>query len=161
MVPLFQTLARYNRWANDLLFQDMALAPAADLARETGANFGSIIGIMNHLLLGDALWMQRFTGEGEPPESIEAVPHPELSGLARARRAADERIVAYAEALVPQDLDRELRYTSMAGKPFAKPMHLCLAQFFNHQTHHRGQVHALLGASRIKARDIDLIFFPG
>ena len=36
----------------------------------------------------------------------------------------------------------------------------CVAHVFKHQTHHRGQMHALLGEHGVKARDIDLLYFP-
>ncbi|MDR3641907.1 MAG: DinB family protein [Humidesulfovibrio sp.] len=159
MKILFITLARAGRWANRLLFAEMAKLTPEQWTQKSAVNFGSIQGIANHLVLGDRLWLQRFTGEGEPLKTVDAVPYPGLDALLPQRQAEDERIIAFASALDPAQLDTVLRYTRR-GEAQAMPYALCVAHFFNHQTHHRGQLHALLGVHGIKCPDIDLLYYP-
>lgn len=159
MKTLFQTLARYNAWANARLYAEAGALAPDQLGKALNVNFGSILGILNHGLLGDRLWLHRFTGRGPCPASLGEVVHPDLPGLASARVAEDERIVRFADALNPGDELRVLSYTSTEGIAFAEPMALLLSHFFNHQTHHRGQVHALLGGFGLAPRDLDLVFF--
>lgn len=156
----FLTLARASRWANALLQAELERLSPAQWAQEVPAlNFGSIRGIANHLLLADRAWLFRFTGEGESPERIDVAPCADALGLGAARRAEDARALAFVEGLDGERLAGTLHYFSMKGAPCAEPLALCLAHFFNHQTHHRGQLHALLGVHGVAAPDLDLIYF--
>lgn len=159
MQPYFLTLARANRWANALLFAELAKLTPAQWVEESAVNFGSAQGIANHLLLADQAWLFRFTGQGPSPASIDAAPWPELDQLRAAREAEDARIISFAEGLDPTGLAGDLHYTSMNGTACAEPLALCLGHFFNHQTFHRGQLHALLGVFGIKAPNLDLIYY--
>ena len=159
MNALFLTLAKAGRWANRILFAELARLAPAQWTQTSAVNFGSAQGIANHLVLADQAWLFRFTQEGPAPASIDAVPWPELAALSTEREALDERIIAFAEALAPARLDSTLHYRSMNGQPCAEPFALCLAHFFNHQTFHRGQLHALLGVFGIKAPNLDLIYY--
>ena len=120
---------------------------------------GLVMGVANHLLLADRAWLFRFTGEGPSPERIDVSPWADVASLGEARRAEDARMVAFVEGLDPERLAGTLHYRSMKGALCAEPLALCLAHFFNHQTHHRGQLHALLGVHGIEAPDLDLIYF--
>lgn len=161
MKRLFVTLARSNRWANSILYPELARLSPEALARPSAVNFGSILGIANHLLLADRAWLHRITGQGENPATTEAVPFPEFDGLISARVAEDERILAMAQALDPARLNLPLTFMTYKGERRELLLSLCLGHFFNHQTHHRGQMHALLGEHGVKAKDIDLLYFPG
>ena len=159
MKNLFRTQALYNRWANARLAAAMAALAPEQLAAVSAVNFGSIIAITNHLVLADRLWLNRFTGQGEPVASFDAVPYPGLSELTAARRIEEDRAEAYARDLDPAALTSLLAYTTTDGTPMRLPLALCLGHFYNHQTHHRGQIHGLLGAYGVKAADIDLLGF--
>ncbi|MBG0775107.1 MAG: DinB family protein [Desulfovibrionaceae bacterium] len=159
MLEHFRRLAAYNRWANGRLLEDLAgLDRAALHAGEPGVNFGSILGILNHLLLGDRLWLSRFLG-GAAPNFHERMPYPEFADFKAVREAEDARIADFAAGLDPARLGEVLEYTTTGGVHIAAPMAVCVFHFFNHQTHHRGQVHALMGRHGVEARDIDLIYF--
>ena len=64
----FQLFARYNAWANARLYDAVAALSPQDFARDLGGFFGSLRGTLNHNLVGDLIWLQRLTGEGEAPE---------------------------------------------------------------------------------------------
>jgi len=159
MQDYFATLALANRWANALLYAELAKLSPAQLAQTSEANFGSMLAIANHTVLADRAWLCRFTGEGEHVASVDAVPWPDFADLRAAREAEDGRIVAFAEGLAPERLAGTLRYRDMKGRDCAEPFLLCLGHFYNHQTFHRGQLHALLGLCGIKAPNLDLIYY--
>lgn len=159
MQDYFRTLARANQWANNILYAELAKLAPAQLAQTSEANFGSILGIANHTVLADRAWLHRFTGEGEAVLSVDAVPYPAFGDLRAARVAEDERIVAFADALRPERLGETLHYADTRGRACAEPFLVCLGHFFNHQTFHRGQLHALLGVCGVKAPNMDLIYY--
>jgi len=159
MRSIFLTLARANRWANELLYAEMAKLTPELLAKPLSVNFGSVLGIANHTILADRAWLHRLSGEGESPPALDAVPYPDILGSLAARRAEDARVIAFAEGLDPARLASTLRYTAMNGTPCAEPFAVCLMHFYNHQTFHRGQIHAVLGVLGIQAPDLDLIYY--
>ncbi|KUG27432.1 dinb protein [hydrocarbon metagenome] len=159
MQHLFITLAGYNAWANALLFEHLSELSPEDFAAPRPVNFGSLAGIANHVLLADRAWLARFTGSGDSPTAIDTIPYPGCADLLAARRAEDARIVDFAQELDPARLTGILHYQAMDGRPMALPMAAMVAHFFNHQTHHRGQMHALCGECGIRPRDIDLVFY--
>ena len=159
-VMMFILMARYNQWANLRLMEDLASMDEHALRSPTGANYGSIIGILNHLLLGDTLWLHRFTGKGRPPESLDGILHDRLPDFTMARQALDEHIVDFATGLGTVDDACILSYTNTRGEKKSGRMGVLLAHFFNHQTHHRGQIHALAANQGARMRDIDLLYSP-
>ena len=158
----YRMFAGYNRWCNERLYDAAAAMSAADYRRDRGAFFKSLHGTLNHLLVGDVIWMQRFTGEGKLPKSLDQILYEDFGELHAARRKMDERIIRYVEGLNEGDLLRPIRY-----RTFSKPADIeqqlapALDHFFNHQTHHRGQAHALLSGviGNDKTPSFDLIIY--
>lgn len=154
---MYTTLARYNAWANARLYAEMEKLGPEQLVAQSAVNFGSILAIANHLVLVDRLWINRFTGQGAPVTTVDAVPYPDLASLAAARRVEEKRLLALTDGLDPDRLESTLHYLTTEGTPCALPFAMCLMHCLNHQTHHRGQIHGLLGLCGIKAADIDLL----
>ncbi len=152
--------AGYNRWANERLYEAASKLSDSDYRADRGAFFKSMHGTLNHLLVGDRIWMRRFTGEGDAPAGLDAVLYEDFAGLRAARRIEDERIVRYANSLTDAGLKGRFRYRTIV-KPVDMEQELApaLDHFFNHQTHHRGQAHALLTAITGTAPSFDLIVF--
>jgi len=147
MLARYRMFAGYNAWCNERLFAATARVADADYRANRGAFFKSLHGTLNHLLVGDRIWMRRFTGQGETPPSLDAILYEDFAQLHSARRAEDERIRGYIAALSDDDLAKTIRYRTVVN-PQDIEQHLApaLDHFFNHQTHHRGQAHALLSA---------------
>lgn len=139
-----RAMAAYNRWANRRLYAAAAALPEEDYRRPAGAYFGSLHGTLNHLLATDRNWMARFEGTGEPANRLDATLFERLEDLRAAREREDERIVGHVSGLSAADLDAALDYVTSDGRPHSQPRWEALAHFFNHQTHHRGQAHAIL-----------------
>jgi uncharacterized damage-inducible protein DinB len=153
--------ARYNRWMNRSLYDCAARLTDAQRKEDVGAFFKSIHGTLNHLLVGDSVWMGRFQGPVFVPASLAAELHADFTELRRAREAMDARIIDWAANLTDEVLASELKYTSIANpQPRAMPMGLAVAHFFNHQTHHRGQVTTLLMQRGIDPGVTDLMWAP-
>ncbi|MCP5087667.1 MAG: damage-inducible protein DinB [Rhodobacteraceae bacterium] len=157
-------MARYNAWQNGWMVEAADGLGAAERDLDRGAFFSSITGTLSHLMWGDLIWMSRFDG-GEAPETpIDA------SGTARAfqvwpkyrnlRAATDHRIEVWTNGLTPEDCTGDFRWRSSLGKEFVHPTAQLFTQFFNHQTHHRGQVHAMLTAAGVETEVTDLPFMP-
>jgi uncharacterized damage-inducible protein DinB len=156
-------MAGYNRWQNENLYG--AADTLSDAARklQRGAFFGSIHGTLNHLLWGDRMWMSRFAGTEMPAVGIlqSASLHESWDDLKRERAAFDEALIAWTDKLDPRRLEEDLTYYSVAVKrELTKPAALLVAHMFNHQTHHRGQVHCMLTQAGAKPGDTDLPFQP-
>ncbi len=158
----FAVFAAYNRWANDRLYAATATLSDADYRADRGAFFGSLRGTLNHLLVTDRIWLKRFTGTGPQPTRLDEILFDDLPALTEARRAEDERIVAYVDGLSDADLAGTFTYRTIV-KPadITQKLTPALAHFFNHQTHHRGQAHTLLtiAAGKDAAPPLDLLYF--
>lgn len=162
-VDYVRTMARYNRWQNNGLVSILEGMPPAELDRDRGAFFGSIRATLNHLLWGDRIWMSRIDGwvapQGGIAESVRLTPT--LAAWKADRQRADAKFVHWAETLRPARLRSTLRWHSGAlGREVEKPLALCVAHMFNHQTHHRGQVHAMLTAAGQTPQASDLFAMP-
>ena len=136
--------ARYNRLANETLYAACAALGGADYRRDLGAFFGSVHGTLNHLLIGDTIWMTRFEGGTHPSTNLDSILFDRFEDLRTARRAMDQRIERFFAALSSGFEQGSIRYVNNAGFDSEDPLSVILPHFFNHQTHHRAQVHTLL-----------------
>jgi uncharacterized damage-inducible protein DinB len=158
-----QRLARYNRWQNENLYGVADALSDAERRRERGAFFGSIHGTLSHLLWADRIWMSRFAGTPRPaggiPESVSL--YGDWGELKRERAAFDGVIVDWADKLDDDTVAGDLTWFSGAIKAeVSRPKWLLLTHMFNHQTHHRGQVHCMLTQAGGKPGDTDLFIMP-
>ncbi len=156
----FDMFAGYNAWANKRLYEAAAALSDAQYRDDRGAFFKSVHGTLNHLLVGDRVWMHRFTGEGTPPARLDQILFEDFAGLRAAREAEDGRIVDYAKGLDEARIAGLIRYRRVTSpETVEQPLALALAHFFNHQTHHRGQAHGLLTQLAGRAPELDLLYF--
>jgi uncharacterized damage-inducible protein DinB len=147
MTARYRMFAAYNTWCNERLYDAASAVNDTDYRADRGAFFKSLHGTLNHLLVGDRTWMARFTGEGELPKSLDAILYGDFAALRAARRTEDARITRYMGGLSEADLAGTLRYrTVVRPQEIEQPLAPALDHFFNHQTHHRGQAHALLSS---------------
>ncbi|HEX2580664.1 MAG TPA: DinB family protein [Dongiaceae bacterium] len=159
MKTYFEIFAAYNRWANRQLYEAVARLDEADFAAQRAGFFPSIARTLNHLLVADRIWLSRFLKEPLPHRALDEVPYPGYDALRAARDHEDGRIIAYIEALEEHDLAADLVYSTMNGDLRRTRLSLCLGHFFNHQTHHRGQAHAMLSGTHSAPPPLDLLYF--
>jgi uncharacterized damage-inducible protein DinB len=158
-----QRMARYNRWQNENLYGVADGLSEQDRRTERGAFFGSIHKTLSHLLWADRIWLARFTNAPQPPASIpESVSlFPEWLLLKDERATTDAGMIHWAETVDPAWLTGELTWFSgVLKRQVSKPAWLLVTHYFNHQTHHRGQVHAMLTQAGGKPHDTDLFLMP-
>lgn len=156
-------MARYNAWQNSQVMAACAALDDAALRAERGAFFGSILKTLNHLLWGDGMWMSRFDGGDAPGGSIgdSTALCATIDDWTSARKAMDTRIITWTAQLTDEDLQAQLAwYSGAAGRNVTAPLGLCVTHMFNHQTHHRGQIHAMLTAAGAATGDTDLFLMP-
>lgn len=160
MTRRYITFAGYNEWANRRLYDAAARLSDADYRADRGVFFRSMHGTLNHLLATDRIWMQRFTGNGEAPDRLDAILHEDFAGLRAAREAEDRRIVAWIGGLDAERLAGSIRYRRVSSpEEFVQPLSPALDHWFNHQAHHRGQAHALLTGLGQAAPELDLLYY--
>jgi uncharacterized damage-inducible protein DinB len=166
----YRFLARYNRWFNQRLYDACERLPEEERRRDRGAFFGSINGTLNHLVWGDRLWLQRFASQGvefpaldaallalPPGARHETILYPAWVDLRGQRERLDMAIEAWVHDMAPGFLLQTMRYANSKGVQREHPAWQAMTHFFNHQTHHRGQVTTLLAQSGIDPGVTDLI----
>jgi uncharacterized damage-inducible protein DinB len=154
----FRLFAGYNRWANRQLYDAVAKLSSEAYFQKRPAFFKSIHGGLNHLLVTDRIWLGRI--EGKPTDyKLDQILYDDLESLRAAREAEDERLVGAVNGIDDNRLAGRLVYTNMRGDPFETPMTLVLGHLFNHETHHRGQVHDLLSQTDVPPPPLDLIYY--
>jgi uncharacterized damage-inducible protein DinB len=160
--PYLVTMAAYNRWQNANLYSVADTLDDGARRADRGAFFQSIHATLNHLLWADQIWMSRFAGT-QPPRAASIADslsqHESWEELSGERARFDQVIVDWAHALDPAWLAGNLTWLSGAmRREVTRPRWLLVVHMFNHQTHHRGQVHAMLTAAGVKPGDTDLAF---
>lgn len=152
----FQMLARYNRIANERLFAKCAQLDDAEYRKGRSGSFGSIHALLNHVLLGDRRWLELFeSGERATPR-LNQILYDDFSDLRRARTREDARIEMFFSQLDPIFWTRTFSYTNNQGRDYIETAHVACTHLFNHQTHHRGQVHVMLSQTSVQPPALDL-----
>lgn len=165
----FELMAQYNQWMNESLYEAVSELSAAELEKDDGAFFGSISGTLNHVMVGDIIWLKRFaehpagyaaltTVKAMPqPQGLGATLHSDFDDLRNARYLLDRTIIEFCDQIEVYDLNLPLAYCNMQGYKFEKRFGYLLQHFFNHQTHHRGQVTTLLSQKGMDLAITDLL----
>jgi uncharacterized damage-inducible protein DinB len=157
-----RTMARYNAWMNERIYDCCERLPDAERKLDRGAFFRSIHGTLIHLLLGDRLWLSRFLAREFRARTLADELYADFAELRRERAKTDAEILEWVQGLDEDRLAGSLEFRSMVGNKQRKfPMWFAVQQFFNHQTHHRGQVTTLLMQAGIDPGVTDLLWLPG
>jgi uncharacterized damage-inducible protein DinB len=154
----FNLIARYNQWANQTLYAAVATLPPDEIARDRNGFFRSILGTLNHLLVADRVWIARLSGENYGWfTALNQILYPEFSELRQAREDDDRTLIKLTANL---SLTGNLTYTNCCGEQRCVPISIVLSHIFNHQTHHRGQVHGMLSQAGKQPPPLDLLYCP-
>ena len=156
----FEMMADYNAWANTLLFDAAHALPDEAYRRDLGAYFQSVHGTLNHLYVADTIWMSRFRELPNPPWKLDHMAHDDPDDLRKRRDALDRDIIGFVGGLDDSQLQQEFSYFTVRDQTrVTQQMSPALAHFFNHQTHHRGQCHAMLSQLDTDPPALDLLYF--
>lgn len=158
-MDIFPMLARFNEWANERIYDACAKLSDEDYKKGRRAFFGSIHNTLNHLLVVDRLWHGRIEDKDAGIRGLDDILYDDLNRLRAARRAEDRAIIALVDGLDETGLDEPVSYRLMGGQPGNMPLGVILITLFNHQTHHRGQVHNMLSQAGVNPPALDIINF--
>ena len=163
-----QLMASYNQWMNQAVYKAVGELSYADLVEDKGAFFGSVLGTLNHNLAADIIWLKRFADHFielssldlvralERPAELNTQLFDDLLLLQRKRFELDKQIITMMDE-VTEMLASALVYKNMKGIDHSQRFGFTLQHFFNHQTHHRGQITTLLSQMGIDVGITDLI----
>ena len=153
-------MARFNAWVNERVYDCVAGLADAAYREDRKAYFGSIHNTLNHLLVVDRLWTNRITGRDHGIKSLDQVLYGDFESLRAARQAEDAALIELVDSLSEDELQGPVSYRRMIGdgSHTTRRDHI-LITLFNHQTHHRGQVHAMLTQQGIDPPPLDVIYF--
>lgn len=169
LINHLESLATYNQWMNSKVYEAAGQLSATDLLKDRGAFFGSILGTLNHLLVADTIWLKRFAthpscltslravADLQNPTSLDQMLFDDLDSLSEQRYWLDRLIIDWIAQLSEGDLELVLSYHDTKGTAANKRYSSLMLHFFNHQTHHRGQVSTLLLQAGVDIGVTDLL----
>ncbi len=165
----FEVMAEYNRWMNKNIYRATSSLNPEDIKKECGAFFGSVFGTLNHILVGDLIWLKRIAchpdaalsladlNEWPRPEKLNTLLHSDFKSLTEARVQLDDIIIRFIGSVDCLFFSSVLTYSNIKGEVSTKNMGHILQHLFNHQTHHRGQSSTLLAQLGVDVGVTDLI----
>jgi len=157
-----RSMASYNSWMNGKIYDAAGKLSAEEIARDRGAFFKSILGTLNHLLAADMVWIDRFKSRSLRFTDLRSLRHPTLEPLRAERIAVDAEITDWAAGVDADWLAQPFTFTSvLTPATYTYPASVLVMHFFNHQTHHRGQITTLLTQAGEDVGVTDLIGLPG
>jgi len=158
-----RTMARYNTWQNNSLVNAADGLENSDRWKDRGAFFQSIAATLNHVYWADALILQRLKGNQRPEKTIEhSLTNPsDWNDFKLLRSQRDDEIEQWAAQLVDAELNGMVAWYPGDGSiRIERSKAICATELFNHQTHHRGQVHAMLTAAGAEPEPTNLSMLP-
>ena len=152
----FQLLANFNTWANTKIFSSCKELDGTEYKKERGAFFSSIHGTLNHLLVVDRAYISRIEGKDHGLKSLDQILYENLFQLEEARIKEDKHLVDLVNSLSEESIHKEITYKGFETGNTTYTINILLITLFNHQTHHRGQIHNMLSQAGIKPPPIDI-----
>ena len=152
----WRVLANYNRSYNETLLSALSTMPESEIWQDRGIYFKSIGITLNHIMVWDLTWLRRI--HLARPEFVSLVRlnaftdtnandqilYEPLGEFAAARRRLDSVLTDFAEEVDRIAVDAVVSYMTKAGQVQNKTLGGLVQHLFNHQTHHRGQITAVL-----------------
>jgi uncharacterized damage-inducible protein DinB len=152
----FQLLANFNTWANTKIFSSCKELDDIEYKKDRRAFFSSIHGTLNHLLVVDRAYISRIKGKDHGLKSLDQILYEKLFQLEEARIKEDKRLVDLVNSLSEKSIHKEIIYKGFETGNTTYTINMILITLFNHQTHHRGQIHNMLSQAGIKPPPIDI-----
>jgi len=154
-VNVLRAFARNNAWANHRLLGACARLTRDELHEKRTSFFPTIMMTLNHIVTVDWYYVDALAREGRGRSVFEPeYPFEELAPLREAQRACDLKLVAICETIDPA-ADVAIPRVDHVQHERADAV---LLHLFEHQIHHRGQVHAMLAGTRVAPPQLDEFF---
>ena len=152
----FQLLANFNKWANTNIFSSCKELDDIKYKKDRKAFFSSIHGTLNHLLVVDRAFIAHIKGKNHGLKSLDQILYENLFQLEEARIKEDKCLVDLVNNLSEESIHKEITYNGFETGKTTHTINIILISMFNHQTHHRGQIHNMLSQAGIKPPQIDI-----
>jgi uncharacterized damage-inducible protein DinB len=133
-------LADYRQWANQRLFENLALLPPGEVEKERAGVFKNIIGTLNHIYVVDRIWQAHLEGRGHGFKTSHDLVHPELAALRLAQQDVDRWYCNWSARQTDASLDKPVRFTFVSGESGTMSAGAMLMHVVNHASYHRGWV---------------------
>jgi uncharacterized damage-inducible protein DinB len=133
-------LARYNSWANRLIFEAVAALPAGEATREHKSLFKNMVHTLNHNYVIDLIWQAHLEGREHGFTARNTPDHPPLDELWRRQQVVDDWYIAWSDGLSEAALGEKLNFTLIGGNRGTMTRAEILLHVVNHTTYHRGFV---------------------
>ena len=165
----FKLFADYNKLMNQRIIESADLLTEEQLKSDQGTFFKSVLGTLNHILVGDIIWLKRFRTHPasekaldylntlDHPESLDTILFDDIKNLKEEREKIDEVLINWIAGLSEDDIGDYLSYQNMTGKPQKKLVESLVSHLFLHQVHHRGQATTLISQSGVDFGETDLL----
>lgn len=152
---IFRKLARNNTLANRRLHRACASLAPGELEAPRASFFPSVRATLNHILILDWFYVDALEGGTLGPEAwADAEPFLDLPSLSRAQSEVDQRLLSFCDGLDAAALGRTV-HVHRGTRIQADRCDDILSHLFQHQTHHRGQVHAMLCETSVRPPQLD------
>lgn len=158
-----RTMSRYNSWQNSALFSAADKLNDAMRKEDRGVYWKSIHGTLSHIYWADRIWLSRFDLVDPPgiAQTQSASFVEDWDQLWQERKDLDDVLVNWCDQYEHGVIKGNLGwYSGSVQRDVEAPLSVVFVHFFNHQTHHRGQAHALITAAGEKTGDTDLFLMP-
>ena len=154
----FVVLSDYQQWANDRLFAALGGIDNALLQSPQGLFFGTIHHTVDHIMLVNRLWLGRLRSEITEVD-FQQITYPDWNQLIEATQRQAEELTLWLEACTEDWFDGQLDYVSSEGEARSMWMRDVLTHMMNHQTHHRGQISAVITRLGGVAPEMDYVYY--
>jgi uncharacterized damage-inducible protein DinB len=138
----FIVLYDYDRWANARMLDAAAMLIPKQLFHEHGHSWGSVHGLLTHMMSAEWIWLRRWQGES-PKAMLAPQDFPTLEAVRTYWSEVEAELQAFVAAQTEESLLRTVAYTNTKGRMYALPLWQLMAHLANHGTHHRGELAAM------------------
>ena len=161
----FYTMAANNAWANHRLLEACARLSQEEFEATRTSFFPSIKATLNHIVTVDWYYvdaleraLRRRRANTQPGRFFDPEePFATCAALSAEQHAVDQRLLVACQALTDAQMSDPVALMRRAGVEMETTARL-LAHLFQHQVHHRGQVHAMLAGSSVAPPQLDEFF---
>ena len=133
-------LARYNAWANKLIFEAVGGLPAGEATKPRPGLFKNMVHMLNHNYVIDRIFQAHLEGREHGYGARNTPDHPPLEELWRAQQQIDAWYIAWSDALTAAAAGEIVRFTFVGGGQGAMTRGDILLHIVNHTSYHRGFV---------------------
>jgi uncharacterized damage-inducible protein DinB len=154
-----RTFTRYNRWANELIFEAVAKLPEGEATKTRTTLFRNMVHTLNHNYVIDRIFQAHLEGRDHGYSARNTTDHPPLEELRQAQQALDNWYVKWSDSVTPAALEERVSFTFVGGGEGAMTREEMILHIVNHTSYHRGFVADLFYQVPARPPTTDLTVF--